>query len=384
MKRKIALLLLMIIAVAAILVACNQTEATKILIRWENDAPNETYTFRVSLADFADDNSDGKVFKTYKDKNLYNGVTFTKDVAIPGEIFSSRDEIMPYAVDGSYSMEIVKSATDRWVVTTEQTLYVQYNKVSKSQRGEEVRLTERDGWQELKALMASDEEIAATSLEKADDKVILKSVIKTSVTFADNTQKPFNSETISDGFYVGVAKQTASKYTVKTEYDYSGKRPIAKVTVNDETTEYKLGRNASFIDSNQLLTYIRSLEKTETSFQDNPAVQVFDPTTGELVVARFGFVYNSPMVITDSVNNREQKVSVNAVYVTLNGMAYLVQENIPDKAKDANGNIIDTMQASDTHKYTTIRFRSGYLSYEFSKYVDSVWNALAYPQTTAE
>lgn len=366
MKRKLALLLLLLVAVATIFVACGQTAATKILIRWE-DA--EQYDFHVSLAAFDPDYGTQKA-TSLTELFLYNeqnGVKFYKDMAITGEVFSDLDEIRPVAVDGKYHFEISKESGN-WKFATEQTLYVQYNK-------SDIKISEA----ELKPV--EDAEVAAnTNLSPSEKTVIFRSVIKTDVTFEDNTtQNPVSSSTDSNGFYIGKSNQQASKYKIETAYDFSGKRPTAKVSVDGKETTYKLGRNATFIDPNQLLLYIRSFDKSSSSFADNPAVNVFNPQTGELVAASFRFVYNEPLVITDSAREQSTKnVSLNAVTVTIGGLAYMMQENIPDYAEISGEILKGENDATDKRKYTTNRFRVGYLAYELEQYDNSVWDALNY------
>ncbi len=393
--KKIALLLLMIFVCVAALAACNSTPATKRDVRW---IEGESHTFKVSLADFAfyppDDTtplSERTVFKTYTSGAYVNSegtsIRFGKDIGISNEVFSSLDEIRPRAVDGTYRMDLAKTQSERMTLTTEQTLYVQYNKISKSQSGDDIDLTQSANWGELAKLIPAADEIAANapSLQPSDDSVVLKSVIKNSVTFADQAMTPYNSSTESNGFYIGVSEQSPSRYKVQTTYDFSEKRPTATVQVDEnEPVTYTMGKNAQFFDYNQLLLYIRSFNKSSSDFQDVPSVQLFNPLSGELVSASFGFLYSQPMVLTD--NNRatpELYANVNLVSVALGGMAYMVQENVPDTAK-LNGKLVDIVpgevdaNGADKCRYTTVRFRVGYLSYELASYSDELWSALEY------
>lgn len=383
MKKKIVFLLLVLLITTVALAACNQVEPTKVQVRWME----EKHTFHVSLADFYHDANGNPTdgFATYLDGDN----TYVKDKQLMGENFSTLDEIRPYAVDGTYTMEIAKEGTDSWKVTTEQTLYVQYNEKSQSQdKTVTVELNESNGaWNQLKELAVTSEEIAANAptLQEESGKVILKSTTKTSVIFKDQTQLPTSSYSEVNGFYIGAANQQASKYSVSTVYDFSKEnKPVATVKLNDsEETVYNLPtRGATTIDANQLLLYLRSLEKTGTSFQDTPSVYLFYPLTGKTVRAAFTFNYGEPMRLTDisrSTDN-EKNVVLNLVGVMINNMAYMLQENIPDIA-GIDSNYIN---GDNLHQYTTVRFRVGYLAYELSSYTDQVWNALKTSYETQE
>lgn len=373
MKRKLALLILMILALSAVLVACNQAETTKIEIRWTSDE----YTFNITLADFV---GTGNEFQYYPDGDD----TYRKDVAMLGENFSTMDEIRPLDVDGTYTLSIQKAASDNfWTVTTNQTIYAQYNKSD---------VENSANWTDLQKIQITDADI--TSLTPFEDTVILKSTTTTEVLFKDTTdQTPISSKTEVDGFYVGKANQQVTQYTVKTTYDTSGKRPIASISVNDaDPVEYKFARGAKFIDSNQMLMYIRSLEKSYTEgFPSSTAVTVFNPYTQQTQTAAFGLTYSANMILTDSKRAAtdgdtqqatEVHTSINLVSVTIDNMAFMQQENLSNKLKSVDL-LPGASQNSDKAKYTTVRFRVGYLAYELETYPDSVWNALN-PGTNAE
>lgn len=373
MKRKFALLLFLLLTVVTVLSACNSVPATGVAVRWAGR--NESHTFRISLADFqktdADTNKPTNSFAVYKDDD---GKDYRKDVSPVNEVFSALDEIRPVAVDGTYVINISSDAANSsCTATTEQTIYAQYAKVSVAQNGTELNLPACDNWEQLAERLASPEEIAATSLTEADDKVIFKSTSRTSVTFSDNTQQPISSSSEVHGFYIGLLNQQVSEYKLQTTYDFSNSRkPVVKVVCNDVEKEYALARNTSIIDANQLLLYVRSLEKTSTSFQDTPSVRIFNSLTGETLPASFSFTYDFAAVITDPSRTEapEKHVSMNIVYATVNGHHYMVQENIPDAAG------IDKTNAGTTPMYTTNRFRVGYLAYELDSYTDAIWNAL--------
>ena len=382
MKKKFTLLVTLLLALSVLLTACgNNAKETKSTVRWNE----ESYTYHVSLADFEYGVETDAETKVYKEKSM------------TGEVFSSLDEITPFAVDGTFSMQLTK-AGDVWTVTTQQTLYVMYLDVQVGGR----LISEIE---ELKGLIVEDYASVAPSLVEAASKkettsegealsendassenevskIVLKSTTSTSVSFKNETQRPKESHSEVDGFYLGQAHQQATSYELKTVYDYSGKRPMANVyrDGSETATQYKLANNITVYDSNQLLLYVRGLEKTQSNVQDNPSAQFFYPVTGETVTANFtDFKYESPSVITDKNRDPEEKtVNLNRVCVALGGMAYMAQENIPDYV---SGNIDKTK--GDTYKYTTVHFRVGYLSYELAQYTESQWENLGKETETA-
>lgn len=358
MKKRIALLLTCLLIAATLFAACGQTPATDKVIRWDDSE----YSFRISLADFSTAEED-TVFHTYGD--------YSKDLAISNEVFSTLDEIRPLAVQGTYKFSLHKTS-DRWTVETSQTLYAQYER-------DKVTLSA----DELAQVSATAEDVAANAPALTDGGgIVLKSVITTGVVFRDiSDQTPISSHSEFNGFYIGESNQQLSKYTVSTEYKSDDGDITATVKVDDkDPVDYDLG-GTKFIDQNQLLLYVRSLDKSETSFQDSPNVQMFDPLTGEFNTVTFAFVYDSPMIITDpaytdpETDQHSKRVSLNIVTVTVGGMAYMVQENVPDKVA------VDEMKGTGKHLYTTVRFRVGYLAYELN-YSDELWNALAESYTT--
>lgn len=380
MKRKITILLLMILALTALFAACSQAR-TEHELRFDD---HETAEFRVTLADFEYDQEKAIGFKDDYTDEAYPGATFAKDMAMTSEYLSTADELMPEAVDGTYVMNLDK-ANNKWTLNTEQTLYVQYLKTAQLNNGGTLKLTECDAWQDLQKLAVSGDELEtqAPSLKEREDCVILKSVIKQSVTFENVAdQTPIQSSTESDGFYLGAQRQQVSKYTVATTYDFSGKRPIVKVSVNGaDPTEYKLAKNVRPIDPIQILLYLRSYNKTSNDFKDSPAVQMFNPLTGELQIVGFGLNYNMPMAITDETKQNTLKgVSLNVATVSVGGTPYMVEENVPDYITDDNNKPIDTINTvSDVKpKYTTVRFRVGYIAYELKSYPSNIWNNLKY------
>lgn len=371
MKRKLALLILMILALSIVLAACGQTETTKIEIRWTP----EDYTFNITLADFVGTTNE---FRKYR----LNSDTYYKDVAITGEVFSELDEIRPLDVDGTYKLSMQKVASDDfWTVTSDQTIYAQYNKAK-------ITLIETD----LEAITATDAEIAQTTLKPIDgvETIILRSTTQTEVLFKDTIdQTPISSKTKVNGFYIGEQNQQVTSYTVETTYNTGENRPVASISYDGaEAVDYTFDRGAKFIDSNQLLMYIRSLDKSYANgFPSSTMVQVFNPYTQEILTASFGLTHDANMILTDSqrqvtVGDSQQVAevytSVNIVTVAIGGFAFMQQENLPDTLKSVDLHA-GSGNDSDKPKYTTVRFRVGYLAYELQTYSDSVWNALNAP-----
>lgn len=357
MKRNLALLVLVLLSLTIVLTACNQPDPTEVKIRWDIDG--EDHIFEITLADF---NSEFTGFKTHS----VNNDTYYKDLSISNEVFSSLDQVLPQDAWGTYSLSIKPSGdgTSYCDVTATQVIYVQY-----------LTSNLKDAISELQHCIVTGND---NPLGDKEDCTTLKSTTTTEVRFTnDPSQTPISSSTEVDGFYVGATYQGVSQYKVSTTYNFEGKRPIATVTLNDdEAVEYQLPKNSAgrIIDSNQILIYVRTLEKSATSFQDSPSVYVFDPYTHATQAANFGYTYQQKVILTDNTRSTEETTlytQVSAVSVIVGNQAFMVTENLPSTLgeldKLTNGN----------YKYTTVRFRVGYFSYEVAGYSDDVWNALS-------
>ena len=353
MKRKIALLIFLILALSLTFAACNQSATTPIRTRWEE----ETHVFNISLADFV--GKDSNSFNSYNaDGALANNGTHVKDIAFSGE-FGNWDELRPLAVNGVYTVKIKPSGDGGSAycdVTTTQEMCVEYLLKTDSQTG--VDLTK---YSELQGAVATQEQLDKFNLERHGDSVILYSYTQTAVRFENTTQKPLSSSVKVNGFYIGKVAQALTKYDIATEYDYSGKRPVAKITSDGEVSEYKFSKNSAgtFIDSNQILMYLRSLDKASTSFQNSPSVSVFNPYTQQLQTASFGMAYEYNVVLT----SENKATKLNVVSATVGNNAFMMQENLPDYLSDKNLDVYSLPGGLD-FKYTTVRFRVGYLAYE--------------------
>ena len=358
MKKKIALTLLLLMVATAILAACANTPATEKRVRWEEA---ETHTFKVSLADYNTAENATTVFNSYSQGQN----TYYKDFAASAYDAAQGDEIRPTNLTGTYTMT-VSTEGDDFVVKTEQELFLQYKKGDITE-DMFTALTEAN-------LVVADGNNLFAAAE--GEFVTLRSTTDTTVRFKNSTkQTPVESSTTVKGFYLGRVHQEVSVYEVSTEYNFEEKRPTATVTLkmgNAEATEetYKLPRNSGerIIDSNQLLMYVRSLDKSSTSFQDTPSILVFNPLTHESATTYFSLGREQKSLLTDA-SNRDLYTVLDTVTVTIGNRGYMVQQNLPEKLlkqgydKKVSGN-------GDFAKLTTLRFRVGYLAYEIADYAD--------------
>lgn len=358
MKRKLAFLTLLLLALSVALTACNQVVPTDIKIRW--DKGGEDHTFEISLADFDNEIS----FKSYE----YNKSTYYKDVIVNNEVFSTLDEIRPSNATGTYKLSITPSpdGEEYCDVNATQVLYVQYLVSNLGENGLP---------SELQSYVVSGDD---NPFDDSADHVTLKSTTTTKVQFANiPSQQPISSSTEVNGFYLGKTFKGVSHYKVSTVYDFDGKTPTATVTLNDgDAVEYQLPKNSAgkIIDSNQILVYLRSFEKTSTSFQDSPSIYVFDPYTHLTQTASFGFTYEQNLILHDSTRSDDNELytKLSVVGVAVGGHAFIVAENLP-----ARLNALDLdKRANGDSKYTTVRFRVGYLAYEVAGYDDAIWEGL--------
>lgn len=362
MKRKLALSIVIVLALALALTltACSQTVETKTATRWEK----EEHTFNISMAQSDPDKSyitarakdvEGKVY--YQDFDIQTARAIE---AFATALGTEKDEVIPKKVKGTYKMQIVPYGDNisYCEFLTEQIIYAQYDKSF---------IEASANWNELKQLVASSEENPFT---ENNGVVTLKSVTKTYVKFENNRyQQPLESTYEVNGFYIGKVEQAVSKQQIKTVYE-SGKR-VAKVSVNGaEAEERKLNISSAqhFIDSNQILLYLRSLDKSSSSFQDTPSVIVYNPLIDSAAVATFA-KKNANAIINKKASGNDADniyVNLNVVSVSIGANALMVEEDLP-VLKDK----IDKTQTSDPDAlHTTIRFRSGFLVYELADYLN--------------
>lgn len=349
--KKVFIILLLALALVFTLAACNNPDKTYASPRWKN----ETHTFNISKA------------LTEDSTVVRDGVTFIKE---PGASnyepnLETADEVVPEDVRGTYTMKIAVNETDKTCTfTTEQTLYVSYPTsllISFS-----IWDTPDENGNKL-----SDKVVPLESAENPfpvdGTYTTLKSTTVTKVVFRnDASQRPFSSENHVDGFYIGKTAQTISKYDLQTTYEWSEKNKVT-ISVNGEKQETTGTYTEKFIDANQILLYVRSLDKTNSSFKDGPTVSVYMPKTDKVVRASFIYTYSCNTSVT--VGSEDVFVKLNAVCVVVDGTALLMQLNVPEYV-NGDGKFLDSIPnvGSSADKYSTLRFRSGIFSYHLSDF----------------
>ncbi len=337
MKKTIALVLLLILAVG-VFAACNQVQPTERKTRW---GESETWTYNISLANFADPvtTSNGSYFRDF----LAAGETNPFGDAL--------DRIAPNALTGTYVVTIKQDIkNDTTTVSATQTMVASYdaNLVDES---------------------AFDQSII---VEQNNETISLKSVQETKVTFQNGTQIPVSSHTKSNGFYIGKLNQSMSTYEISTEYKVEGKKVVAKVTQGDKTEEVALA-NTNVIDTNQVLMFVRSYDKTETGFQDAPQVMVFDPLTKSTKRLTMQYTAKQNVLVehkfADASEVAEIATQMPRLDVMLDGMSFVSQVSLPDMSANGLDRISTNVPGVFFPMHTIYRFRSGFVSYELTNYL---------------
>lgn len=352
--KKLALLIVLILALSLTLAACNQAEKTGAIPRWSN---GEKWTFTISKTDL--ENSSAQ----------FNGETYLREPIAGGYEwnFEIMDQIVPQNVGGTYTMEIKLSADEReCTYRTVQNLYLQY---------ETDYLQKLPIWNDLKKLVADSD--ADNPLPKHDGWTTLKSVTENSVVFKnESSQRPLSSENHVDGFYLGKIQQNISKYDMFTNYDWGKNEVTVKINGEESKRTVKPG-SVNLIDANQILLYARSLEKTGAKFQDSPKVQIYMPYTGTLTTASFAFTYACKTVLRGN-DGQDVFAKLNALAVIIDGSALFVQINLPDTVNKDGANLDTISSGGETplNRYTTLRFRSGYFSYQLASYKQEILDAV--------
>lgn len=384
MKKKIALLLLLALAMTVILAACGgNTDPTKVIPRWD-EKTSETYEYTISLSDF-DLTADGSISSGHFKATSVGEEKYYRDFDVRlGEVFDSLDEVRPTSVTGKLVVTISHPDDKYDLLETKQEMELTYDNTSGKLIDSEV-LAEM----ESKGLVVSDNGTAIT----------LKSTTETSVEFRHEENKtgqnkigqvPRRSSTKVVGFYIGKVHQEVSIYEISTEYDYQDKNTVVTSTLTKDGKTDKLENTlkrrleGSFIDSNQLLTYARSLDKSSKSFQDNPSVTVYNPMTQTMQTVTFSFSPSANAILYDQTRNAQLFVKIPTIGVVVDGMPFMLQECAPNlKEKlpdlfDSQGNGPDTTYYAGFAyaKHTTLRFRVGYVSYELTGYETELWDAL--------
>ncbi len=345
MKKTLALVLLLILAVG-VFAACNQVQPTERKVRWDK---NETWTYNISLANFTDSLTD-------------SNITYNRDFLATGETspFSgSVDRIAPNKLTGTYVVSISQDiANDTTTVSTTQTMVASYdaNLVDTSRFDQSI------------------------IVEQTDETVSLKSTQETKVIFKNGTQLPVSSYTKANGFYLGKQNQSMSNYEISTEYEVKGKKVVAKVTQGDKTEDVTIS-NTNVIDTNQVLMFIRSYDKAETSFQDSPQVTVFDPLTKSTKILSTQYTAKQSVLVEHKFANETESVKVATqmprVDMKLDGMAFVTQVSLPDMTANGLDRIATNVPGVYFPMHTIYRFRSGFVSYELASYLtDNMVNAI--------
>ncbi len=342
--KKIALLLLLVLSLAVLLTACNQAATTYANPRWEN----EEYTFNISKANLNANSVE------------HEGNTFIVEPVVAGyeSLPENMDQVVPEDVDGTYVAKIaVDDKTKQCTYTTSQTLYCQYPTDL---------LRSYANWNELSKL-AVPADSAENPFSKHDGLTTLKSTTTTKVVFKNEaSQRPISSENHVDGYYLGKVEQVVSKYDYVTEYSWNEKDKLTVKVNGEEKKPVGSFTAAKFIDANQLLLYVRSLEKGTDKFADSPKVYAYSPITNKVSTVSFVFTYECKVVLNK--NGAPIYANVNAVAVIIDSAALMTQLNVPesvnkDKSLDSISNLGNKM-----HKYTTLKFRSGFLKYEMADF----------------
>lgn len=361
--KKISLLLLLILALCLTLTACRQTVATEIIARWED---GEEYVFNITKAnwDYA--------------PVVVNGNDYAKYPRIAAEnISSSKDELVPEDIGGTYSMKLGKTDA-KFTLTTEQFLYVQYADAALANLGL-TNLAENAGWKNF-VVGASD----TCPLEQKEGYTILLSHDLSTVVFEQTSaQRPLSSTNEREGFYIGKTHQETTNYKLATTYDWEKN----KVTVMENGVEKhseKLNPSAKFIDANQILLYVRSLDKQSNKFQDSPSVQVFSPVAGGSYKASLTYFQYACRALLLNEKGEDVPVVLNSVCVVVDGSILLTQFNLPDTVnKDATLDALIDASANQ-NKYTTVSFRAGLINYELQSHDAKVLETITVKSSAEE
>lgn len=362
MKKRFALLLGVLLILVAAFASCGQAAATDKRPRW---AASETYTFNITLSDFASqgaslfNNYSRQFSKTGEDgKVTTTTLTCYKDDIISSNeaaIMNSSDQLRPVDVSGTYTLKVKEEGTN-WKATTDQIIYSQYETATLRElgcldlfNGSDRNVTDKD----------------ENPFENDSERITLRSETKSEVIFGnDDDQLPVSSYTKNVGYYIGKTAQVESAYEYETTYDIAGKKVSVKKNGGEaQERSLNIANNAKLIDANQLLLYIRSLDKSDNAFQSVPSVAVYDVTSDSVLYASFTLNRQFNLKI-DNADATETILSVNAVNATVGGMPFIAQYNLPDITGTGSGYDYLPISGGKRSRYTTVKFRSGWYSYE--------------------
>lgn len=362
--KKFALVLLIFMLVLSFgLVACGKAEATARVARWSD---GERYVFNITKTNYDAKEDDKKYISEY---------------LIKGEDPNLMDEIVPDDLSGTYIMEIAVDK-DKQVCTfhTKLTLVALYHTYYN-----DVPQQIKDQLAEA-GLLISQTEMRETWFDEEAYGQAIMSTTETTVQFNnDKSQSPISSTKQYNGYYFGKSKQEVSASNIAVDYSKLSKNKVT-VTVdgNKQSREIKYNSATDFIDANQLMLYMRSLEKTEDSFQDSPSVQVYDPIYDVVRTATFSKVsnafktflsYKHEVAVGEEGSNTTQmvtetvKAQLNCFAAVIDGQVFMVEMDLPATLNTKENPLNVYKGASATYsKYTTVRFRTGFISYQLADY----------------
>lgn len=372
MKKKISLLVGVLLILSVLFAACSQQAATTKSIRWEEQG--ESYSFKISLSDFSNDGN--TLFNSYSKKIMKtnsNGeskeetITCYKDNVISSDatVFANADQLRPIDACGTYTMSISRDTSTSTLVT-EQVIYSQYDTS---------KLQELNCLDKLSAYVVNDNSLFANNAGRT----VLRSTTMSTVIFANTAdQQPEKSTLENKGFYIGKIYQGASDYKYETTYDIANRKvTVSKNGGEAEERTLNIAKKGTCIDSSQLLLYVRSLDKSSAAFADNPSVAVYDVTTDLISTASFAINRDFNLILNG--NGEETVATVHAVNVAVGGMPFMAQYNLPNISKiNDEGEGYDYIPLSGDRrcKYTTLKFRSGWYSYEMVDYSQPITDAV--------
>lgn len=386
MKKGLALLVGVLLVMVAAFASCGQAAATAKYTRWDcdSDSKNETYTFKISLADFANDHN--TLFKNYTKKitqknsdGTLNETTVTcyRDDVVTASEFTLMQgylEVCPVDAYGEFALTIsYDSPTTRKLVTTE-TIYSQYL----TRTLEELECLDIFKGSKLD-ITNSDE----NPFEYNENRITLRSETKATVIFTnDENQLPVSSIKENDGYYIGAINKASinkvnpcglSSYKYETTYDFTNRTVTVKKDGGEaEERQLNIAKNGSCIDANQILLYIRSLDKSSAGFGSTPTVSVYDVTTNNVSSATFALNREFNLILNNGGD--EVVAKVNAVTVSVAGTPFLAQYNLPDITSKGCDSVF--LGGQQRCKNTTIKFRSGWYSYELKSHDQEALNAV--------
>ena len=361
MKKLLLVLTLVLLVLTLGLAACGKNATTKVVVRWRD---GERYEFKITKADL----------QNTADKSGYRQEYF-----VSGEDLSKMDEVVPDDVSGTFVMEIkVNEDNTLCTLETKLTVVALYHKYYAGLSDSIKTQLQEAG------LLVSEDDMKNTWFDEEAYGQAIKSTTVTSVTFNNDTnQRPVSSTKEYNGYYFGKTKQEVSASTIEVDYSKLSKNKIA-VTVDGkkETREVKLNKNSNVIDANQILLYLRSLDKSDEGLQNSPSVQVYDPIYNKVRTATFSrvdasfktylsYTHEKNVGTEDEVNmqvvTEDVKAKLSCVAAVVDGQVLMVEMDLP-ASLNTKDNPLDVYKKGGYSKFTTVRFRTGFIAYELADY----------------